>query len=416
MDVAEPELARPRVALSTVLASIVGLWLCYFVLTTIRAQILDLGFELELLWRRLLVSLIGVAVTFAMWLILRLFDHKPLWMKIAAALVIAAPVSVVLAQANRLVFNDVEPKVLDRLGQKEGVKVRRDDSGNIMVDVPLSRFQGLPSETPTSDDASTSSVTDMPDTVTVSTQSADENGVQQITEIALGRYFLMLAWCSLYLALLAGEQARGAERREGAFRRAAKAAELRSLRYQVNPHFLFNTLNSLSALVLTGRTQQAETMIQTLSTFYRHSLSDDPTMDVPLREEFDLQRLYLDIEAVRFPDRLVAVFLLPEDLAEARIPGMILQPLVENSVKHALAPSTGKVTITVSAREEYGRLVVSVTDDGKRPAGAAPAPGYGIGLANVRERLEARFGEQAGIVSGPAGSGYASQIRLPLLP
>ena len=415
MDVAEPELARPRVALSTVLASIVGLWLCYFVLTTIRAQILDLGFELELLWRRLLVSLIGVVVTFGMWLILRLFDHQALWMKIAAALVIAAPVSVVLAQANRLVFNDVEPKVLDRLGEKEGLKVRRDDSGNIMVDVPLSRFQGLPSETPAKDGADSSSTSDMPDTLTVSTQSAEENGVQQITEIALGRYFLMLAWCSLYLALLAGEQARSAERREGAFRRAAKAAELRSLRYQVNPHFLFNTLNSLSALVLTGRTQQAETMIQTLSTFYRRSLSDDPTTDVSLREEFDLQRLYLDIEAVRFPERLVAVFDLPEALADAKIPGMILQPLVENSVKHALAPSAEQVTITLSAREEYGRLVVTVADDGKRPAGAAPAPGYGIGLANVRERLEARFGDQAGIVSGPTATGYASHIRVPLV-
>ncbi|HEX7711663.1 MAG TPA: histidine kinase [Sphingomonadaceae bacterium] len=415
MDVAEPELAQPRVALSTVLASIVGLWLCYFVLTTVRAQILDLGFEIELLWRRLLVSLIGVVVTFAMWLILRLFDHRPLWMQIAAALIVAAPVSVVLAQVNRLMFNDVEPKVLERLGEKQGVRVRRDDSGNIMVDVPLSRFQGLPTLAPAKDDASTSSVTDMPDAVSVSTGASEDGGVQQITEIALGRYFLMLAWCSLYLALLAGEQARGAERREGAFRRAAKAAELRSLRYQVNPHFLFNTLNSLSALVLTGRAEQAEAMIQTISTFYRHSLSDDPTADVPLSEEFALQRLYLDIEAVRFPERLVAAFELPEALADARVPGMILQPLVENSVKHALAPSAGKVTITLAAREEYGRLVITVSDDGRRaPRDGAASAGHGIGLANVRDRLAARFGEQASIVSGPTGAGYATHIRIPL--
>ncbi|MBS1240072.1 MAG: yehU, partial [Proteobacteria bacterium] len=174
----------------------------------------------------------------------------------------------------------------------------------------------------------------------------------------------MLAWCALYLALVAGEQARTAERREGAFRRAAKAAELRSLRYQVNPHFLFNTLNSLSALVLTNRAQQAETMIQQISTFYRRSLADDPTSDVPLGEEFALQRLYLDIEAVRFPKRLVAVYELPEELESAKVPGMILQPLVENSVKHAVAPSSGKITITLSAREEYGRLVITVSDDG----------------------------------------------------
>ena len=90
MQEVELETARARVPVSTVLASIAGLWACYFVLTTLRAEILDLGFEFELLWRRVLVAVIGVAVTFAMWLILRLFDFKPLWIKVAAALVIAA--------------------------------------------------------------------------------------------------------------------------------------------------------------------------------------------------------------------------------------------------------------------------------------------------------------------------------------
>jgi hypothetical protein len=408
MEEAGSELSRPRVALSTVLASIVGLWLCYFVLATIRAQILDYGFTFELLWRRSLLTLIGVALTLAMWLILRLFDLRPLWMKITAALIIAAPVSVAIAQANRLVFAGVEKKILSRMCKNEGLCLRRDESGNILVDVPLPKL-GI-------DAGAAPSGQEPPASITITRHSASENRIQEITEIALGRYFLLLAWCSLYLALLAGEQARTAERREGAFRRAAKAAELRSLRYQVNPHFLFNTLNSLSALVLTGRTQQAETMIQTISTFYRHSLADDPTMDVPLSEEFDLQRLYLDIEAVRFPDRLVAVFELPEALADAKVPGMILQPLVENSVKHALAPTSGKVTITLSAREEYGRLVITVEDDGKRN-GETPRPraGHGIGLANVRERLEARFGDQASIVSGPTSTGYATHIRIPLL-
>jgi LytS/YehU family sensor histidine kinase len=216
--------------------------------------------------------------------------------------------------------------------------------------------------------------------------------------------------------LLTGEKARAAERREGAYRRAAKAAELRSLRYQVNPHFLFNTLNSLSALVLTGKTQAAERMIQQLSTFYRHSLADDPTADVPLREEFALQRLYLDIEAVRFPHRLRATYDLPPALEDARVPGMILQPLVENSVKHAVAPTSGRVHITLSAREEYGRLVLTVSDDGD---GSSPRhgvkAGHGIGLANVRERLEARFGVAASIVSDRGPEGYSTELRMPIL-
>ncbi len=407
----EPDIERPRVSVSTVLASIVGLWLCYFILASLRAELFDFGYSFDLVVRRGMVALAGVVVTFGMWLILRLFDLKPLWVKVAAALVIAAPVSVVLAQANRMIFADIEPKILDRMAEKQGYRIRRDESGNLLLDIPL------PADGHQSADGSDSEVSNA---ITINRQSPEESRVQQITEIALGRYFLLLAWSALYLALIAGQQARAAERREGTFRRAAKAAELRSLRYQVNPHFLFNTFNSLSAMVLTGRTQQAETMIQTMSTFYRRSLADDPTSDVPLREEFDLQRLYLDIEAVRFPDRLVAVYDLPDELADAKVPGMILQPLVENSVKHAVAPSSGKVTITLSARVEYGRLVISVCDDGRPREKSAsslqePKMGYGIGLANVRERLEARFGEQASIVSGPVSTGYATHIRIPLV-
>jgi outer membrane biosynthesis protein TonB len=173
---------------------------------------------------------------------------------------------------------------------------------------------------------------------------------RQLTDVALGRYFLLIAWAALYLALGNGEMARAAEWREGEYRRAAKAAELRSLRYQVNPHFLFNTLNSLSALVMTGRGEQAERMIQTISSFYRHSLAADPTSDVPLADEIALQRHYLEIEAVRFPDRLRTEFDVPENLAQACVPGMILQPLVENSIKYAVSATTRPVTIRISAR------------------------------------------------------------------
>jgi LytS/YehU family sensor histidine kinase len=231
----------------------------------------------------------------------------------------------------------------------------------------------------------------------------------------------MLAWCALYLALLTGEKARAAERREGAYRRAAKAAELRSLRYQVNPHFLFNTLNSLSALVLTGKNEAAERMIHMISTFYRRSLANDPTSDVPLADEIALQKLYLDIEAVRFPLRLVAEYAIPSELADVLVPGMILQPLVENSVKYAVAPSCGQVRITLAAREEYGRLVLSVSDKGAIDEGSPDArsepaahTGFGIGLANVRERLAARFGKEATLVSGPVPGGYATHLRLPI--
>ena len=393
--------ARPaRVPFQTVLSSIVGLWLCYFLLTSLRAELLDLGFASEMMVRRAMASAAGAVITLGLWLVLRLFDNKPLWAKIIAALVLSLPVALSIAQANYLIFIDMREPVIQRLAERSGtVPVGASAAGggdDILMDVPgWERGE-------------------------VEATSVAEDGRVNLIELTFSRYYLMLAWCALYLALLTGEKARTAERREGEFRRAAKAAELRSLRYQVNPHFLFNTLNSLSALVLTGKTKDAERMIQTLSTFYRHSLTDDPTGDVALASEFRLQKLYLDIESVRFPHRLVARYELPPELEDVAIPGMILQPLVENSVKHAVAPSHDRVTITLAAREEYGRLVVTISDDGR--AGTAidetrrgHGIGHGIGLANVRERLEARFGREASMVSGASPEGYVTHIRIPLL-
>ncbi|HBK14279.1 MAG TPA: sensor histidine kinase, partial [Erythrobacter sp.] len=112
-------------------------------------------------------------------------------------------------------------------------------------------------------------------------------------------------------------------------------------------------------LVMTGKTDRAEQMIQTISRFYRHSLADDSTGDVSLEDEIDLQEHYLEIETVRFPERLKVKVDLPADLARFKVPGMILQPLVENSVKYGVSASSRPVTITIAAREEYGRLVLT---------------------------------------------------------
>jgi hypothetical protein len=397
-----PDNLDTRVPFRSVLISAVGLWLCYFVLTTLRSELLDLGFTEDMLWRRALATAVGIAITLGLWLVLRLFDARPLWNKIVAALVLAMPVAVAIAQSNQMIFSDLEQKVILRVAEQQGLIVREDSEGGIVLDIPGMDISGIGQE-------------EIRGPTTVRTQVLQANA--SFTEVFFGRYFMVLAWCALYLALVTGEKARGAERREGEYRRAAKAAELRSLRYQVNPHFLFNTLNSLSALVLTNRTQAAEKMIQTISTFYRRSLADDPTSDVPLRDEFALQKLYLDIEAVRFPQRLRTVYDLPADLEEARIPGMILQPLVENSVKHGVAPTSRQVTIVMAARLEQDRLIVTVSDDSPGAAqGSGDRRGHGIGLANVRERLAARFGKDAQVESGPLPEGgYATRLNLPLL-
>jgi hypothetical protein len=379
----------------------VVLWGTYFVLITVRSAMLDLDLQAEMALRRLIVTVAGIALTIALWSLLRLFDGRALWIKIGAAIIFAIPVAIAIGKVNQIAFEDIWTELQQKFAEERGL--RFDDEGNLLVDLPAGRGStasapGAPGQT---------------ETLIIAPASAEGQEWKAVLEIALGRYFLLLAWASTYYALLAGYQARAAERREQQFRSAARAAELRSLRYQVNPHFLFNTLNSLSALVMTGKRDQAERMIQTISHFYRHSLADEPTSDVALKDEFALQKLYLDIEAVRFPDRLSCVFELPEDLEKARVPGMILQPLVENSVKYGVSPVSRPVTITIAAHEEFDRLVITVSDDGPGVPDET-LHGFGIGLANVRDRLEARFGPDIGFTSAPVPGGYRTEIRLPL--
>ena len=393
-----------RIPMRHLAASIVGVWLCYFLLTTLRGAVVGLEMQDALLWRRALVTLAGMAITLVLWLVLRPFEQRALWVKMAAALLLSLPAAIMVAQVNALVFADIEDRMIQTIGKKAGVNMRRDQSGNILVDIP-----GLPSiEEEEESEAATAR------SITIISNDHQAETIRQLTDVAIGRYFLLLAWCALYLAMLAGAQARAAERRGERFRSAAKAAELRSLRYQVNPHFLFNTLNSLSALVMTGKGDRAEQMIQTMSSFYRHSLAESPTADVPLADEFELQRHYLDIEKVRFPDRLKTRFELPVALEEIRVPGMILQPLVENSVKYAVAPHNRPVTITLSAERDGNDVVLSVCDDG--PGGDEVGEhGFGIGLANVRDRLRTRYGEGANVSAAPADDGYCTRLRIPVI-
>ncbi|HWC63645.1 MAG TPA: histidine kinase, partial [Rhizomicrobium sp.] len=184
-----------------------------------------------------------------------------------------------------------------------------------------------------------------------------------------------------------------------------------------NPHFLFNTLNALSALVLSGRLAEAEHMITNLADFFRTSLTSDPAADVALADEIGMQRLYLDIEKIRFPERLSTVMDVPAGLEKARVPGMILQPLVENAIKHGVAHSSRPVTVIIRARAADGALHLAVEDNADgRAESSASRRGNGVGLRNVRDRLVARFDGAASLNTGPReGSGFKVEITLPLL-
>jgi two-component system, LytTR family, sensor kinase len=232
--------------------------------------------------------------------------------------------------------------------------------------------------------------------------------------------FFFAAWSAFYLAAVSQARELDLQRRAATAEAAAQNAHVRALRYQVNPHFLFNTLNSLSSLVMTGRPQEAETMILRLSNFFRTSLSLDPQADVTLAEEIDLQQVYLEIEKVRFPRRLKVVIDIPPELLGVRLPALILQPIVENAIKYGVSASRERVLLTITARSLPGdRIEIAVVNSCGAPPRKArdrAAPGgTGLGLANVRDRLQARFGGAADCHFGALDDGgFQVVMRLPV--
>ncbi|SFG22959.1 Histidine kinase-, DNA gyrase B-, and HSP90-like ATPase [Novosphingobium sp. CF614] len=425
-------IANPRVPARLVLLSLAALWVCYFLVATLRGAFMGFDLAWPIISRRLTICILSMLVMAAVWPLLQMIDRKSGGMRLVIVLIGALPLALLLSVINDTVFADIEMSHAygdeeDAAAIKAGnVRISRDEAGNILVDLPKVPPPPAPPPVPPSGSAEETPPA-VPEVgrepaqtgsaITIRTGKTMGQSYARwaaIADTAFGRYFLVLAWAALYFALAKAEQARAAERREGEYRRAAEAAELRSLRYQVNPHFLFNTLNSLSALVMTGRQDDAETMIQTLSTFYRHTLSGDPTSDLRLVDEIELQKLYFAIEAVRFPNRLLTKIDVDPAAVDAMVPGMILQPLVENSVKYAVAASREPVTVTIKARREGGQLVITVSDDGPGTE-RGKAEGCGIGLANVRDRLHARYGRAGTLAFGkrPEG-GFETVLRMPL--
>ena len=225
-------------------------------------------------------------------------------------------------------------------------------------------------------------------------------------------YFL--AWTGTHLALTYHWESQDHQRRAALLARTTREAQRAALRYQLSPHFLFNTLNSISSLVGEERNADAETMLLNLATFIRSTLTDEPGGTISLREEIELQRLYLAIEQARFGERLKVEVDLPIRLTGVRVPALILQPLVENAVHHGVALSEAPVTIRIAASDRGKQVALVVEDDGK--AGPARA-GNGLGLANVRARLLAHFdgGASVSAVPRPEG-GYRAELVFPRKP
>lgn len=228
---------------------------------------------------------------------------------------------------------------------------------------------------------------------------------------------VMLVWSAIYFCIKYYLQSQEEKQRYLKVLSQAHEAQLKMLRYQLNPHFLFNTLNAISTLVLDRQTETANSMVTKLSRFLRYSLDNDPVQEVTVSEEMGALALYLDIEKVRFGDHLTLEFDIDPAARDALMPSLLLQPLVENSIKYAVSQAINGGRIQISACVDRGNLLLSVADDGEGLT-AIPersANSGGVGLANTRDRLQELYGERQSFwLSRTEPHGLTVSIRLPL--
>ncbi|MBN8952439.1 MULTISPECIES: histidine kinase [unclassified Rhizobium] len=226
-----------------------------------------------------------------------------------------------------------------------------------------------------------------------------------------------LGWSFFFVALIYSFELRERERRLAISREEALSAQMRALRYQVNPHFLFNTLNSIAGLIEEGSSVAAGRMVMSLSNFLRTTLELDPLQDVRLADELALQVGYLRIEGERYSDRMTLRIEIANGLEEALVPSLILQPLIENAVKHGVGRSPHKVEIVISASKIGHALEISVENDtaAETEGSRHPSPGTGVGLRNVADRVAARFPGVGALVAGLVSPyRFRAAITMPL--
>ena len=346
MDLAPENRSLLALRQGKALLSIAGFWTFYCLIATVRSAVIGQAHPWALLGGRVIVVLVSMAVSYGIYSIVKHIRTRSLAHGVLAIALLAVPSAIIYTIANNVVWDAISALAAPM----------------VQVSAPV-----------------------VPDS------AAKLSATKMTVDSAINSYFFFSAWGALYLALCYAAEVGALERRNAEFHAAAQSAQLRALRYQINPHFLFNTLNALSSLIMAGNREGAEQMILNLSRFFRTSLNDDPTKDVRLGDEIRLQRLYLAIEQVRFAERLLIDIAVPEALEDACVPGLILQPLVENAVKHGVSKSRRPVTISVRALETPHGLNLVVADDGDASdSDASEDEGAGVGLRNVRDRLAAR--------------------------
>jgi signal transduction histidine kinase len=246
--------------------------------------------------------------------------------------------------------------------------------------------------------------------------SALPNTVVGWMDGALYSTWVLLCWTGLYFGIKYYRLVQVEREHSLRSETLARESQLKMLRYQLNPHFLFNTLNAVSTLILDGDQKRARGMINRLSDFLRYSLESDPMQTVTLRQELDALRLYLGIEEERFGDRLTVIYEVSREAEIAKVPSLLLQPIIENAIKYAIAPSETGGRLTVKAGCVEDSLILTIEDDGPG-YGEHPMPGVGVGLANTRERLAKHYSDEGSFeMEAVDPHGLRIIIRIPYEP
>ena len=237
----------------------------------------------------------------------------------------------------------------------------------------------------------------------------------EIFGATMSSMYLFLCWSALYFGVKYYESLQ--EQREATLRAGtlAQEAQLKMLRYQLNPHFLFNTLNAISTLIIDNQNNTANQTVMRLSEFLRYTLDQDPMKKVTLRQELEAMNLYLTTEKLRFGERLKLEYAIEDAAMEALVPSLVLQPLIENSVKYAVSPSEQGGSIRIEGRARGAMLELAVADDGPGlTSPATPSAGRGVGLRNTRERLAVLYEDRHRFATLDNKPGLRIELGLPL--
>ena len=233
-----------------------------------------------------------------------------------------------------------------------------------------------------------------------------------VLDEAFTRYFILASWGALYLALAHSHDLQRMMVHSRQLEQLNRESELRALRYQLNPHFVFNALNSVSSLIIDRENEQAEKLVDDLADYMRAVLTDGGQDMVAVEQEIAQQVRYLEIERMRFPDRLHYSVEIDPAAKGWSIPALIIQPLIENAVKYGVSGTDRPVNINISAHIEGDRLRITIANDGRVQTGAGIAQdrtaGTGTGLINIQDRLKALYGQNASLLLANNKEGMAT--------